>query len=52
MYQLIIIDDEEKIAEGMSELFPWANVGFEIAGILDVEVGELLRVSKPEKVVE
>lgn len=32
MYHLIIIDDEPKIAEGMSSLFPWQNVGFEVAG--------------------
>ena len=31
MYQLVIIDDEPKIAEGMGSLFPWANVGFEVA---------------------
>lgn len=31
---------------------PGLETLFEIAGILDVEVGELLRVSKPEKVVE
>lgn len=33
MYRLIIIDDEQKIAEGMGSLFPWENVGFEVAGI-------------------
>ena len=32
MYKLIIIDDEEKIAEGMSHLFPWGNIGFEVVG--------------------
>lgn len=32
MYQLIIIDDEEKILEGISELFPWNQIGFEVAG--------------------
>lgn len=31
MYRLTIIDDEPKIAEGMSSLFPWQNVGFEVA---------------------
>ena len=30
MYRLIIIDDEPKIAEGMSQLFPWNNIGFEV----------------------
>ena len=32
MYQLIIIDDEEKILEGIAELFPWNQIGFEVAG--------------------
>lgn len=32
MYQLLIIDDEEKIREGISNLFPWNNIGFEICG--------------------
>lgn len=32
MYRLVIIDDEQKIAEGMGSLFPWENVGFEVAG--------------------
>lgn len=31
MYRLVIIDDEQKIAEGMGSLFPWNNVGFEVA---------------------
>ena len=30
LYRLVIIDDEKKIAEGMSSLFPWNNVGFEV----------------------
>ena len=30
MYKLIIIDDEEKIASGMAQLFPWQNIGFEV----------------------
>jgi YesN/AraC family two-component response regulator len=31
MYQLIIIDDEEKICEGTTHIFPWDNVGFQVA---------------------
>lgn len=31
MYQLVIIDDEEKIVEGISELFPWNNLGFHVS---------------------
>ena len=30
VYRLIIIDDEPKIAEGMAQLFPWNNIGFEV----------------------
>jgi YesN/AraC family two-component response regulator len=28
MYQLVIVDDEEKIAEGIANLFPWEQIGF------------------------
>ena len=31
MYQLIIIDDEEKIAEGIANLFPWEKIGFSVS---------------------
>ncbi|MBP1756921.1 MAG: two component transcriptional regulator, AraC family [Firmicutes bacterium] len=30
MYSLVIVDDEEKILEGISELFPWNNIGFQV----------------------
>ena len=30
MYRLVIVDDEEKILEGISELFPWNNIGFQV----------------------
>lgn len=33
MYKLIIVDDEEKIAGGMAQLFPWQNIGFEVAAV-------------------
>lgn len=33
MYKLIIIDDEEKIADGMAQLFPWQNIGFQVERI-------------------
>ncbi|MCL2864890.1 MAG: response regulator [Lachnospiraceae bacterium] len=32
MYQLLIVDDEKKILEGISEIFPWNNIGFEVVG--------------------
>jgi len=30
MYRLIIVDDEEKIAEGVASLFPWEEMGFQV----------------------
>ena len=32
MYQVIIVDDEAKIRNGIAGLFPWSQLGFEIAG--------------------
>lgn len=41
MYRLIIIDDEEKIVEGMGKLFPWAQIGFEVTGLFTSAVKAL-----------
>lgn len=30
MYRLVIVDDEEKITEGIVNLFPWGEMGFEV----------------------
>jgi two-component system, response regulator YesN len=32
MYRVIVVDDEEKIREGIVNLFPWESIGFEIVG--------------------
>lgn len=32
MYKLIIIDDEKKILEGVAQIFPWNQIGFEVSG--------------------
>lgn len=32
MYQVIIVDDEVKIRTGLVNLFPWNQLGFEVAG--------------------
>ena len=32
MYKLIIVDDESSICEGIAACYPWAEMGFEIAG--------------------
>lgn len=31
MYKIVIVDDEEKILDGIVSLFPWNNIGFEIS---------------------
>lgn len=30
MYRLVIVDDEEKIVEGIANLFPWEQIGFDV----------------------
>lgn len=30
MYRLVIVDDEAKIAEGIANLFPWEQLGFDV----------------------
>lgn len=32
MYKLVIVDDEQKILDGLADLFPWKNIGFEVVG--------------------
>ena len=29
MYQVVIVDDEVTISEGIANLFPWKEIGFE-----------------------
>ena len=41
MYRLIIIDDEEKIVEGMGMLFPWKTIGFSVEGLFTSAVEAL-----------
>ena len=35
MYQLVIVDDERIIAEGIAALFPWEQIGFEAVSFHD-----------------
>jgi len=35
MYNLIIIDDEEHVSSGISNIFPWENIGFQVVGIFN-----------------
>jgi two-component system response regulator YesN len=32
MYKVVIADDEEKILEGIANLFPWQKIGFQVVG--------------------
>lgn len=32
MYDLIIVEDEDNVREGLCHLFPWANINFQIVG--------------------
>lgn len=35
MYKLLIADDEFEIRNGLSSYFPWEEIGFEIAGVVE-----------------
>ena len=35
MYKLIIIDDEEEIRDGLSNYFPWDDMGYEVTAAFD-----------------
>ncbi|MFV0504368.1 MAG: response regulator [Lachnospirales bacterium] len=37
MYNLVIVDDENKIAEGIANLFPWEDLGFKVNYFIDSE---------------
>ncbi len=32
MYRLVIVDDERKILDGIRDIFPWKEIGFEVVG--------------------
>lgn len=53
MYQLIIIDDEPKIADGIAMLFPWEESGFHVAATFTsaVQALEYLRAEKADVVL-
>lgn len=50
MYRVVILDDEENIAEGIAHLFPWNEAGFEIAGCFNepLEALRFIEENKPE----
>lgn len=35
MYKLLIVDDESEIRNGLSQYFPWNEVGFEVAAVAE-----------------
>ncbi len=53
MYRLVIVDDEEKIVEGIANLFPWNQIGFEIVGKFQAakDVVEYVRKEKVDVVM-
>ena len=46
MYQVIIVDDEPRILEGIIHLFPWNNFGFEVVASF-TNGKEALNISMP-----
>lgn len=49
VYQLVIVDDEEKIVEGIANLFPWNEIGFKVVGKFHT-AKEVLEFVKKRKV--
>lgn len=35
MYKLILVDDEVEIRNGLSQYFPWNEIGFDVVGVFD-----------------
>lgn len=48
MYKLVIIDDEEKILNGIANLFPWNNIGFQVVSIFTDPVEALHYIENNE----
>ncbi len=46
MYKLVIVDDEQKILDGLADLFPWENIGFEVSGRFTGAVSALEFIEK------
>jgi two-component system, response regulator YesN len=46
VYKLIVIDDEEKIADGIAKLFPWESIGFEVTGVFTCAKDALAFIDK------
>ncbi len=47
MYQVVIVDDEKQIAEGIADLFPWESIGFHAAYFTDPRAAILYAESHP-----
>jgi YesN/AraC family two-component response regulator len=50
MYKVVIVDDEQQIVEGITNLFPWEQRGFEVAAFFQspVEAYQYLKVNKAD----
>ena len=44
MYKLIIADDEKNIREGLKNIIPWQELGFEVAAVFDDGAGVLTHI--------
>ncbi len=49
MYKLLIVDDEPLIRKGLHKVIPWADLGFEVAGVVG-GFGEALAVLDAQRV--
>ena len=38
MYQLVIVDDEDKIVEGIANLFPWEQLGVQVTAFKGIGI--------------
>ena len=53
MYKLLIVDDEQRIRNGMANGIPWSDWGFEIAGLAEngIEALKMVESVKPDVVI-
>ena len=45
MYKLVVVDDEEGIRTGVSNYFPWASLGIEVAAVCQDGVEALMKMA-------
>lgn len=35
MYKLVLVDDEVEIRNGLTQYFPWNEIGFDVVGVFE-----------------